>query len=78
MGELSSTFDKYTNRSKFKCSECNTLVQRRRHLIILSIQTRGNWFQTNPLEHESDDSVDNTISSVCVTNGKDMALQRQN
>ena len=39
------------------------------------IPTRGNWFQTNPLEHESDDG--NTVSFVCVTNGKDMALQRQ-
>ena len=42
------------------------------------IPTRGNWFQTNPLEHESDDRAGNTVSSVCViTNGKDMALQLQ-
>ena len=44
------------------------------HLMIL---TRGNWFQTNPLEHELDDRAGYTVSSVCVTNGKDMALQRQ-
>ena len=30
------------------------------------ILTRGNWFQTNPLEHESDDRAGNTVSSVCV------------
>ena len=36
----------------------------------------GNWFQTNPLEHESSDHADSTVSSGCVTNGKDMALQR--
>ena len=30
-----------------------------------------------PLEHESDDRADKAVSSVCVTNGKDMALQRQ-
>ena len=41
------------------------------------IPTRGNQFQTNPLEHELDDHAGNTVSSVCVTNGKDMALQRQ-
>ena len=41
------------------------------------IQIHGNWFQTNPQEHKSDDLADNTISSVCVTNGKDMALQWQ-
>ena len=41
------------------------------------IPTCGDWFQTNPLEHESDDPAGNTISSVCVTNGKDMTLQRQ-
>ena len=35
--------------------------------------TRGNWFQTNPLEHESDDRADNTETSVCAANGKDMA-----
>ena len=42
------------------------------------IPTRGNWFQTSPLEHESDDLAGNTVSSVlCVTNEKDIALQRQ-
>ena len=44
------------------------------HVII---PTRYNWLQTNPLEHESDDRADNLISSVCVTNDKEMALQRQ-
>ena len=29
------------------------------------------------LEHESDNYAGNTVSSVRVTNGKDMALQRQ-
>ena len=29
----------------------HTLVQWWRHLIILLIPTRGNWLQTNPLEH---------------------------
>ena len=42
------------------------------------IPTRGSWFQTNSLlDHESDDRAGNTVSSACVTNGKDMALQRQ-
>ena len=40
------------------------------------IPTRGNWFQTNPLEHESDDRAENTVTFVRVTNGKDMALQQ--
>ena len=54
------------------------LVQWWGYLIILSIPTCGKWFQANPLEHESDDPADNTVSSdTCVTNGKDMALQRQ-
>ena len=34
--------------------------------IILSIPTGGNWFQTNPLEHESDDWADIIVSFVCV------------
>ena len=38
---------------------------------------RENWFQTNQPEHESDDHVGDTVTSVCVTNEKDMALQRQ-
>ena len=43
------------------------------------IPTHGNGFQTNPLEQGSDDRAGNTVSvsSVCVTNGKDMTLQRQ-
>ena len=41
------------------------------------IPTHGNWFQTNPLKNESYDRAGNTVSSVCVTNGKDMELQRQ-
>ena len=41
------------------------------------IPTRGNWVQTNPLQHESDDWAGNTVSCACVTNGKDMALQCQ-
>ena len=36
------------------------------------IPTCGNWFQTNPPEDELDDHAGNTVSSVCVTNGKDM------
>ena len=40
------------------------------------ILPRGNWFQTNPLEHESDDRAGNTVSFVCVTNGKDTAIKR--
>ena len=53
----------------------------------ITIPTCGNWFQTNPLEHELDDRAGNTEfsvsmvthteNSVCVTNGKDIALQRQ-
>ena len=41
------------------------------------ISTCGNWFQTNPLEHEMNDHAGNTIFSVCVASGKDMALHRQ-
>ena len=41
------------------------------------IPTRGNWFQTKPLAHESDDRAVNIVSSVCITNGEDMALQQQ-
>ena len=52
------------------------MVQWWRYLIILSIPTHGDWLQTNPLEHESDDRADHTVSSVCIANGKDMALQR--
>ena len=31
------------------------------HVII---PTRGNWFQTNPLEHESDDRAGNTVDRL--------------
>ena len=37
--------------------------------------TRGNWFQTNPLQHKLDDRAGNIVSFVCVASGKDMALQ---
>ena len=30
------------------------------------ILTLGNWSQTNPLEHESDDHADYKVSSLCV------------
>ena len=40
------------------------------------IPTCGNWFQTNPFEHESGDCAGNTVPSVCITNGEDIALQR--
>ena len=42
-----------------------------------STLTHGNWFQTNQPEHESDDCAGDTVTSVCVTNEKDMALHRQ-
>ena len=42
-----------------------------------STPIRGNWFQANQPEHESDDHAGDTVTSVCVTNEKDMALQRQ-
>ena len=42
-----------------------------------STPTRGNWFQTNQLEHESDDRAGDTVTFVCVTIEKDMALQGQ-
>ena len=32
---------------------------------ILLIPTHGNWFQTNPQEHELDDCTDNTVASGC-------------
>ena len=43
----------------------------------INTPTRGNWFQTNPPEHESDDRAGSIVSSVCVTNGKDMALHKR-
>ena len=42
-----------------------------------SIPTHGNWFQTNQPEHEWDDHAGDPVTSVCVTNEKDMALQWQ-
>ena len=42
-----------------------------------SSPTRGNWFQTNQPEHESDDCPADIVTSVCVANEKDMALQWQ-
>ena len=42
-----------------------------------STPTRGNWFQTNRQEHESDDRAGDTVNPVCVTNEKDISLQRQ-
>ena len=39
------------------------------HVMIL---TRGNRFQTNPLEHKLDDLAGDTVYSVCVTDGKDI------
>ena len=37
----------------------------------------GNCFQTNQLEHESDDCESNTETSVSVTIEKAMVLERQ-
>ena len=42
-----------------------------------STPTSGSWLQTNQPEHESDDCGGDTVTSVCVTNEKDMALQQQ-
>ena len=39
--------------------------------------THRNRFQTNQPEHESDDRAGDTVTPVCVTNKKDMALQQQ-
>ena len=41
------------------------------------IPTRGNWFQTNSLEHEHDESDSCVHLLVCFTNGKDIAVQSQ-
>ena len=56
----------------------NSLVEWWRYVIVMSIPTRGNWFQTNPLEHESDDHADDTVQYLLfvLPMGKDMALQR--
>ena len=42
-----------------------------------STPTCGNWFQPNQTEHESDDRASDTVTSMCVTNEKDIALQLQ-
>ena len=42
-----------------------------------SIPTLGNLFETNQLEHGWDDRACDTVTSVCVTNEKDKALQGQ-
>ena len=41
------------------------------------ILTQGNWFQTNQLEMNQMIVLVIQLSSVCITNGEDMALQRQ-
>ena len=46
-------------------SAIRMLLQWWHHLIILPIPKGGNWFQTNPREHELDYQADNSISSVC-------------
>ena len=35
-----------------------------------SLRTRGNWFQTNQPENESDDRAADEVTSVCVANEK--------
>ena len=42
-----------------------------------SIPTRGKPVPANQLEHKSNDHTGDTVTSVCVTNEKDTALQRQ-
>ena len=55
------------------------IQKKKTHLKDLNIilYTGANQFQTNPLEHESDDRIDNPVSFVCVTSAKDMAPQQQ-
>ena len=38
------------------------------------IPTRSNWFQTNPLVHESDDHAGNTESSLCIRRRSDYII----
>ena len=65
--------------------DCRMIDSKQRSILytlyagtVIHLITPGNSrFQTNPLEHESHDRADNTVFSVCVINGKDMALQRQ-
>ena len=40
-------------------------------------QIRASWFRTNQSEQESYDREGDTVTSVCVTNKTDMALQGQ-
>ena len=54
------------------CTYAGTVMMSFDHVII---PTCSNWFQTNPLEHESNDRAGNIVSFVCVTNGKGIALQ---
>ena len=42
-----------------------------------STPTRGNWFQINQPEHQTDDPAGDPVTSVCATNDKYMALQWQ-
>ena len=53
------------------------LVQWWHHFSYASTPKRGNWFQTNQPEHELDYRVGDTVTSVCVTNKKDTALQQE-
>ena len=46
----------------FSCQYAGTVVTSFNQVMI---PTRGNWFQTNTLAHESDDRADNTVS-FCV------------
>ena len=42
-----------------------------------STTTPVNWFETNQPDHEVDDPASDTVTFVCATNEKDMALQWQ-
>ena len=42
-----------------------------------STPTRGNCFQTKQKDYDSDDCAGDRVTSVCVTNEKDVAFQRQ-
>ena len=43
----------------------------------VSTPTPGSWFQINQTEHESYDRTSDRVTSVSVTDEKNMALQRQ-
>ena len=45
--------------------------------LLLKVKCDKMWFQTNQPEHESDDLAGDTVTSVSVTNQKDVALQLQ-